>query len=48
MPLLPVENRDKYPSFYDDGLYLLRGHTLKTAAELDIALSIAETFRKRA
>lgn len=30
-------------------LYLLRGHTLKTAAaELDIALSTAETYRKRA
>lgn len=30
-------------------LHLLRGHTLKTAAaELDIALSTAETFRKRA
>lgn len=30
-------------------LFLLRGHTLKTAAiELDIALSTAETYRKRA
>lgn len=30
-------------------LYLLRGHTLKTAAaELDIALSTTETYRKRA
>ena len=30
-------------------LYLLRGHTLKSAAaELDIALSTAETYRKRA
>jgi DNA-binding CsgD family transcriptional regulator len=30
-------------------LYLLRGHTLKTAAaELEIALSTAETYRKRA
>lgn len=30
-------------------LYLLRGHTLKTAAaELDVALSTAETYRKRA
>ncbi|PMR69730.1 helix-turn-helix transcriptional regulator [Halomonas heilongjiangensis] len=30
-------------------LFLLRGHTLKTAArELDVALSTAETYRKRA
>ncbi|WP_416138692.1 response regulator transcription factor [Halomonas sp. HK25] len=30
-------------------LHLLRGHTLKTAAaELDVALSTAETYRKRA